>query len=490
MGEPLISEERTWTGFWWQPGDEKNAMPGILKYHPNDGVRLHLIGGWGPDVFEEVSPGVSHLLDEIREWPILFGMAENQEISLLDCSPGKTKSWGMGPPAKQTIHVQTALTGVHIHGREEEVFTKCHVSVEDLTTWSNSSVLHSSRERKEWRSTGVATIEAKPVEDPSVTVNRVVTSLRHLHTLPHPERSRGRTLKGMQECRVISFEPEEPWSLSTALEHAKMVQDLLSLALHRPCGVLWIQLYLPPNEQEQMEGFPNPEREINFYSRPTVVADPSADAIMPHQALFTCEHLPFEEVWPKWYEVREQCLEASNMILGLRYAPPRYLELRLLSATGAAEVLHRALEKTQETKLQPPLSADEFATLRQTLLQHTPSKHQDWVKTNLRNQVTLRQRLQDLSTLPASEAMESLVPDVERWAAVTTQARNTLTHEGHTDRKTIDEIIAAVRVTSAVVVMNLLQALGVPSAQQAKIINDHPELSQTANLARTHLTSN
>jgi len=31
------------------------------------------------------------------------------------------------------------------------------------------------------------------------------------------------------------------------------------------------------------------------------------------------------------------------MILGLRYAPARYLEGNLLTAAGAAEVMHRAL---------------------------------------------------------------------------------------------------------------------------------------------------
>jgi hypothetical protein len=464
-------------------------MPGTLTYHPQEGLTLRLIGGWDSAMYKEVAPGLSHDLDESKEWPLLHGLAENQEITLLDCLATSTKTWGVGPVGQQTIQVQTALAGVHLDEPEQKVFTKCHVSVEDLTFWSQTSVLHSSEKRspKDWKPVG-ASIEAELLEDPSVTVNGVVTSLRHISSSPYAERSRERTVKRMWESRFISFQPEEPWALSTALEHEKMVQDLLSLALHRPCAVLWLQLRMPPEEETELSqrfDFSLPERTIDvYYSRPLVVAEPSAKANRPDKALFTCEHLPFEQVWPKWYKVREQYFHASNLILGLRYAPPKFLELLLLTATSAAEVLHRALEETQPTSLQPPIPPEEFKDLRNGLLENTPEKHQSWVKNSLRNQVTLRQRLTHLATLPDPTAMGRLITNVEDWAAVTTKARNSLTHEGHVDKQSIDELLAAVNVTSAVVVMNLLHALGVPSERQREVITEHPELCNTARQAR------
>lgn len=486
--KPLLSEERTWEGYWWHPGDQKTAMPGTLTYHPQEGLRLRLIGGWDATIQKEVKPGVFHSLEESKEWPILHGIAENQEITLLDCIATSTKSWGMGPPGQQTIHAQTVLAGVHLDDPEQRVFTKCHVSVEDLTFWSQTSVLHSSEtcSTKDWKPVG-ASIETELIEDSSVTVNGVVTSLRHISSPPYAERSRERTIKRMWESRFISFQPEELWSLSTALEHEKMAQDLLSLALHRPCAVLWLQLRMPPEESELSQRFdlPLPERTIDvYYSRPLVVPEPSAKAIRPEEALFTCEHLSFEQVWPQWCEVREQSLRASNLILGLRYAPPKFLELQLLTATSAAEVLHRALEKSKPTSLQPPVPPEEFKSLRKGILEHTPDEHHDWVKNSLRNQVTLRQRLTHLATLPDPKAMEHLIVNVEDWAGVTTKARNSLTHEGHAEKQSIDELSAAVNVTSAVVVMNLLHALGVPSERQQDVITEHPELRNTAKQAK------
>ena len=127
--------------------------------------------------------------------------------------------------------------------------------------------------------------------------------------------------------------------------------------------------------------------------------------------------------------------------------------------------------------------------MRRTLLEQTPEQHRTWVREKLRNEVTLRERLRDLAGLPDSEAMARLVPDVEHWARVTTQARNDLTHAGHSRRQDIDELIVAVKVTSAVVVMNLLEALGVPGQRQREIVNDHPELRHTANQARDTLSA-
>lgn len=484
MDKPLLNESRSWRGYWWPPGERDKAMPGTLNYRPDAGLALELIGGWDPKILKEVGPGVFDELEGSRRWPVLHGLAENREITLLDCMPTHTMSRNFGPPEQQTIHALTALSGVHLDTADQAVFTKCLVAVEDLTMWSDTSVLSQTIGLDGWRPTGTGSIVAEPVDDPSVTVNGVVTTLVHEHTLPDFEHLRDGTQGRMRENRFVRFQPPEPWSLATAQEQAKMVQDLLSLALHRPCGLLWLRLKMPPEERDYPEGYPVRDREIDLYAKHTVPAEPSANAAQPREALFTCAHISFEKIWPQWCEVRERCLRASNMILGLRYAPARFIESQFLTATGAAEVLHRALGEVP-----PPIPADEFSAMRKTLLEHTPDQHRKWVREKLRNEVTLRERLQDLAGLPDPEAMARLVPDVERWASVTTQARNDLTHEGHARRQNIDEVIAAVKVTSAVVVMNLLQALNVPDKRQREIISEHPELRQTANQARQDLTA-
>lgn len=483
MDKPLLNEPRTWRGYWWPPGEQDKAMPGTLTYRPDEGLALELIGGWDAEIMKEVVPGVFTSAEGSRRWPVLHGLADNRELTLLDCLPTRTRSRNFGPPEEQTIHVLTALSGVYLSTADQANFTECHVAIEDLTMWSSSSVFSQSLGMEEGRLNGTGSIIAGPAEDPSVIVNGVVTSLAHEHTLPYFEYTRGGTLGRMRETRFFRFQPPEPWSVATAQEQAKIAQDLLSLALNRPCGLLWMRLRMPPEERDYPEGYPIRDREIDLYAAHIVPAQPSAKASKNHEALFTCEHLPFEEIWPRWWEVREQCLRASDMILSLRYAPARFIEGRLLTAPGAAEVLHRALGR-----IRPPVPEDEFAAMRKVLLEHTPNQHQKWVREKLRNEVTLKERLRELAELPDSEAMRRLVPNVERWATVTTQARNDLTHEGHARRQSIDEVTAAVKVTSAVVVMNLLQALGVPSNRQREIIRENPELRQTASQSSDDLS--
>ncbi|WP_158068481.1 hypothetical protein [Serinicoccus sp. CUA-874] len=85
MDKPLLSELRTWRGYWWPPGEEDKAMPGTLTYRPDEGLVLDLIGGWDTEIRQEVRPGVFAVMEGSRRWPVLHGLAENREITILDC---------------------------------------------------------------------------------------------------------------------------------------------------------------------------------------------------------------------------------------------------------------------------------------------------------------------------------------------------------------------------------------------------------------------
>jgi hypothetical protein len=76
------------------------------------------------------------------------------------------------------------------------------------------------------------------------------------------------------------------------------------------------------------------------------------------------------------------------------------------------------------------------------------------------------------------------MPDVEHWAARTARARNDLAHEGKTPRHTVEELVAIVDVTTAVVILNLLHELGLPSERQRQLVTEHPQLRATAEKAR------
>src|SRR3546814_8351360 len=102
------------------------------------------------------------------------------------------------------------------------------------------------------------------------------------------------------------------------------------------------------------------------------------------------------------------------MTMGLRYAPAKVVESNLLTAVGAAEVLHRRL-KIDEA----PMPKHEFKLMRTAMLKHVPEDHHDRFKGAIRNDPTLRDLLIALTKRPDSEAIALLMHAINHWAART-----------------------------------------------------------------------
>ena len=486
--EPLnLSDEGEWAGLWWLPDEPDHRVPGTLRYTADGGLRLILIGAFEDRILSTPADGVVAVHEGSRSWDVIWGAAEHKEITLLGCVPtasNRTSGARVHSPNKQTVVATSALIGEHVRSDGEADFSRCEVSVEDLGQWAASSTLERTLDAPGGRPNGNGTIRVTPVGESSVEVGDVEFVLAHRHTLPYFDQRRGATVGRVRDTAFIRITSHEPCSLSDALGFARLIQDLISLATHRAAGVIWLRLRVPSQEPATAGGRPVRDRDVDVIYRPAQVGDHDGKSVEPHRIFFTCDDIPFEEIIPRWSEVHERLQAASNMILGLRYAPAQYVENNLLTAVGAAEVLHRGLRIAV-----PPIPADEFIAIREAILDQVPAEHQKRIKSALRNDPTLRDRLHALAARPDAEAISRVVPDVDRWARVTTTARNDLAHEGRTPRQSIDELIAVVNVTTAVVILNLLNELGVPAERQREIVQNHPQLRSTSNHARERLST-
>lgn len=215
---------------------------------------------------------------------------------------------------------------------------------------------------------------------------------------------------------------------------------------------------------------------------PSKVGSRNVKSVQSDQVFFTCQSIPFDKVMSRWCEVYERLRPALNMILGLRYAPFHYLENNLLTAVGAAEILHRNMHIDKTS-----IPAAEFRTIRKAMLNEVPKLYRGRISELLRNDPTLRERLLDLASRPDQEAVALLVPDVDRWARATTKARNNLTHEGQTHDHSIEELAAITDVTAAIVILNLLNEVGLPVERQRAIIVENAHLQGVAERSRRYL---
>ncbi|WP_271404495.1 HEPN domain-containing protein [Kocuria palustris] len=480
--DPLnLDEVGEWAGLWWLPDDPDERVPGILRYDAEGGLSLSLIGAFEDRITSNPAPNVTAYHEGTRTWDVIHGVAEQREVTLLGCVPTSGKRTMLArvkSPDKQTVTATTAIIGAHVSGEEDAAFSVAEVSVEDLGLWAASSVFEGFHGAPDGKIDGTGRISVKPVEAQAVAVEGTEYRLTHTHTLPFIDQRKGGTFGRMRDTASVRVAPAEPFALSAALKAASMVQDLIALAMHRAAGMIWLRLEVAGTESVLPNGQSVPRRPADVLYSPAALGEHDAKAVDHHRVFFTCDSLPFEEVVPRWCEAHGRLQAATNMILGLRYAPARFIENNLLTAVGAAEVLHRGLRIDEK-----PFPKAEFTSMRDAMLGQVPEEHRDRFKGAIRNDPTLRDRLHALAARPDQEAIALLVPDVAQWAKRTTRARNDLAHEGKTPNHSFEELIAVVEVTTAVVILNVLHELGLPPERQREIVQEHPQLRATARTA-------
>ncbi|MEJ6489052.1 hypothetical protein PQI23_04875 [Leucobacter sp. USCH14] len=484
--DPLsLDEAGEWAGLWWLPDDPDERIPGILRYDAEEGLSLSLIGAFEDRIMSKPAPGMTVFQEGTRTWKVIHGAAEQREVTLLDCVPtgGKRTMFArVKSPDKQTVIASIAIIGAHLKGEEDAAFSAAEISVEDLGYWAASSVFEGFHGAPDGRLDGTGQISVKPVDAQSVVVDGTEYRLVHTYTLPSLDQRKGETVGRMTDKVSVRVAPSEPLSLSAALKAASLIQDLIALATHCAAGVIWLRLEVAGTESALPDGKSLPPRRADVLYSPAALGKHDAKAVDHRRLFFTCDSLPFEEVLPRWCEAHGRLQAATNMILGLRYAPALFVENNLLTAVGAAEVLHRGLRIDEK-----PFPKAEFTTMREAMLAQVPDEYRDKFKGAIRNDPTLRDRLHALVERPDREAIAFLVPDVDYWARRTTWARNDLTHEGRTSNHSFEELLAVVEVTTAVVILNLLHELGLPAERQREIVQQHPQLRATSRTAREWL---
>lgn len=473
--DPLnLDEAVEWAGLWWLPDDPGKQIPGILRYDGEGRSSLSLIGAFEDRIFSTVASGVMDELEGTRTWDVIHGVAEQREVTLFGCVPTRS-TWPMFSRVKspdiQTISATIVIVGAHVSGEEDAAFAAAEVSVEDLALWAASSVFSGSFGSRDGKLDGTGTVSVKPVNAETVTVDGTEYSLVHTHTLPFFDRRKGRTVGRMRDTASIRIRRAEPFTLRAGLDAASLIQDLIALATHRAAGVIWLQLEVAGTETVLPNGLPSPRRRANVLYSPVAPGKHDEKGVDPDRVFFTCRELPFEKVMQRWCEAHGRLQAATNMILGLRYAPARFIENNLLTAVGAAEALHRGLDIDEK-----PIPEAEFKAIRNAMLDQVPEEHRGRFKAAIRNAPTLRDRLLALAARPDQGAIKQLVPDVDHWAKQTARARNDLAHEGRTPDHSIDELDAIVGATTAVVILNILHELGLSAERQRQIVREHPQL--------------
>jgi hypothetical protein len=141
--------------------------------------------------------------------------------------------------------------------------------------------------------------------------------------------------------RPCDFRSPRPRAVAEWIQPARLVQDLLTLAVDSPCALL--RQTLVPSEETMSDRRLSARSEVLLYTRQLTVGQPTAPGAIANDGLFSLRDIEFADVLPTWRTVVQRHTATCNMVLGLHDEGGGYIQTQVLTAVTAAEAMHKAL---------------------------------------------------------------------------------------------------------------------------------------------------
>lgn len=467
----LLCVKQTWEGEWWLPDNPENRLVGALNYDGEGGLILSLAGTFD---FEVGASGNCRVFFGEKEWSVIYGRSGQCNITLLETNTDTRALLSKGSqntfknPCCPVV-ANYAIIGAHVNGGYDEVFNMAEFSFEGLRQWAGGAAFGMPLGE------GGCECAGEVRNDNGVWYNLLRTSLNFTDNSSSVKASES-------ELEVfLRVTSKKLFTLDDVFMELDMFHDLVALATTSRAGVTWLRLGL----SEVGTSSSGESKRAYLLYHPVAFACRDADKINANQILFTCGSLPFEKTLRKWLQIYEENKAAIRIILGVIYDSDKFVEDKILASACAAEVLHGGLKLGGE----PFSDKKEFKRMREKILKVVPEECKSWVKERIRNQPSLRERLYGLINRLEENVVKQFALDLDKdlWVRQTVKARNDFTHQGETPGQTLIELDAIARVTTMVVIFNLLKELGVLTEQQLKVIGQHSEVKKASRLARKYL---
>ena len=449
----FLAEKIELSGFWWLPENPGNRVFGTLRYDGRGNIELKLDGFFDgrniADVGKVTIDNQGNMTRTVRSrdlrifYDIIYGVSDGKEITIFnaeDMSSIKNPEWrGVNKTAGNCrIFADFLILGRHVRNSEDKLFGGLRVSVDNLGCWDS---LEGSQEFK-------FSALGKSVEICGF----------------------GSSEKPNQRGPFCQITSGEGFSLQEALEEVNAIQNFMSFVANQFSDIVWVQLQVG-NEF------------LDLLFLPVKIESGTEAARGKFNAELTSNAFPIDTSLSKWFELVNRAQAAISMVIVMQFEKMPFVENDLLMVTMTAEVLHRNLKLGGR-----PYVNKEFKLMREKLLEAAPDGYKEMIKSSIRNELTLRQRLVGLADFVGEDLISALIPDVEYWAKETTKARNYLTHEGKVKNQSVEELIAIVDVTKAVVVLSVMRCIGVSAEYQKIIVSRHRQFIKAVLSAREWLT--
>lgn len=370
-----MNEGFQYQGHWWLPGADEDRVPGILKFDPDEGATLDLMGSL---------KGLEGIIDPLEPEMILGLSSDGKLVTLKDC--GRTLGnlrFGSGF-STSTFAADTVFVGEHFERPEDVGFERLVVEYLHLEAWAGTSGfdINFAEETEEPKRRWIEMKHELPEPSTAAVGGEYEVTLDFGSDFKASQRPITWATINQPAELAIKFPEKQPFDRLSDIVFR--LQHLLSLGMRRSAYPVAVRGYT---------GTPGEAMPVEAYYRPLGGTD---DVERPErfEMLFSHGDLPggFETAVARWLERAEKLDPVYRLFLGTVYNPRSYLEQRFLNLVQALEVYHR------RALFVPDLPKEEHEKRVEDLLDAVPDEHKGWLERKLQvvSEPSLNQRLHEI----------------------------------------------------------------------------------------------
>ncbi|HKR49383.1 MAG TPA: HEPN domain-containing protein [Pseudonocardiaceae bacterium] len=459
-------------GVFWLPGHEEKALSGRLQFDPKgDGITLSLVGRFD----NEPDNGAEQ---KCR----IIGWLGNDKVTLDRCSMLGTKTRSSGIDESKYYAIRMFVG--HHFDLDELTFQSATIVLVDLDSWVGRSGITEERGYRHHQFLYRMSFTPLPEESRPFSQGRV--------TLDFSWKSRGDSIHGVafQQWPVIRIEYNQMQAFGIIYRDVSRVQNLMMLCIDAPAAI--DDLILKRSDMALSGEDSRHEQSIEFFALPLRrYVEPHERKPHPrHRMLLNFEELGGIATIARWLDTSQGFQRALDSFMSIKHANEMFVENSFLNVTFAAEAFHRTMQDA------PYMDEGMFERLLSVYLENTPEEHRRWLRGKVRNEPTLRKRLERLAA-GSGAATRPLIGEKERWAYTVSQVRNELTHLGNNSRMFDGgDLTFLTESVYAVVRICMLMECGVSPETLIEKVNSptitwyRERLKETIERVRSQFTSN
>jgi len=405
-------KEFEYDGIWWLPDNPRKQVSGTLRFTPDAGAVLDLIGS-----FKDIKD-----MNKTLDPEVILGVSSNgKNITLHKCFENKL-SLSIPGLLTSSFYANLVFIGAHFQDLKYIKFKSISVHYLYLDEWVNISGFDIKPLRKEKE----VIIKYKQPEPFQANINdefKVLINFKSIWpTLSSVQKEA--TIKQKAEIKIETFEEKSFEYYRKIMYH---IRNFLSLGIMEPVYPLTTEGITEVNKVVTNDKIYNTPVEI-YYRLPNIPKAPKT--LLSFEMLFTFEDISekFENVLKNWFEKAEMLKPVYDLYFGTLYNPRMYLQHEFLSMIRAVEAYHRLKFEGKY------LSDEDYEPIQERFKDiinklSVEASFKEALKSKLKygNEYSLRKRLKDLF-VAYQEITQNFIKDEDNFINRVIDTRNYLTH--------------------------------------------------------------